>query len=94
MNKTSKFNLFQNDIKPQEKFCPFCEEELEETMESDKLYCIKCQKTIKLCDAKDDVSIEYIFGNQDKRISAYKEQKTMFDTKAMYYKYKKQKLEQ
>jgi len=69
MNRTSKFNLFQDEIKSQEKFCPFCEEELEETMESDKLYCIKCQKTIKLCDAKDDVSIEYIFGNQNKQIS-------------------------
>lgn len=58
MNETSKFKLFQDSSEMKEKFCPFCEEELEETMENDRLYCISCQRTIKICDAKSKQSVK------------------------------------
>ncbi len=58
------FEMFQSiiDNKDKQFFCPHCEEELEETVETDRLYCIKCQITINSSEAKDDVSIDYIFG--------------------------------
>lgn len=45
-----------------EKFCPICEELLEETTQEDILYCIKCQKRFDRNEVKSDQSIEFIFG--------------------------------
>ncbi|WP_457750303.1 hypothetical protein [Sulfurimonas sp.] len=57
------FEVFEpigNDKK--ELFCPECSEILEETVDKDVLYCMKCVKCIPVGNTKDDVSIEYIFG--------------------------------
>ena len=45
-----------------EKFCPICEELLEETTQEDRLYCIKCQKTFDRNEVNSDQSIEFVFG--------------------------------
>ena len=42
--------------------CPTCNEELEETVEDDKLYCIKCQRTI---DVKNTKSLESNISQKD-----------------------------
>lgn len=56
------FDLFENENKMKiVLFCPECEEELN-PQSSDSVLCKKCNKTIPIAEAKDDVSIEYIFG--------------------------------
>ena len=58
------FDLFENENNVKIiLFCPECEEELR-SHTSDYMFCKKCNKAIPVTSAKNDVSIEYIFGTR------------------------------
>jgi len=56
------FDLFMPSAESGQLYCPDCEDELEETMENERLFCVACQKTVAAEEAKDDISIEKLFG--------------------------------
>ena len=55
------FNFFEDNDTETTLFCPVCEEELVQ-YSLEYMSCSNCKKEIPKKLAKDDVSIEYIFG--------------------------------